>query len=195
MKIALIIPLFLSIATSLFAGTISIDPTSGTAGYGGGITDGYEFAVTNADGIVVDGLGFWDDQSNGFSFGQTFPVGLWETNGTLLRSTVITSTSTLTTSAHPSGDWRINAVLPIHLPPGLYRLGALLPDVGANATIGYPATYQIAAGIDLVRFLRHIDGTTLTMPDIGPPYPEAIFLAPVFTFTPGSFNLNGIMSQ
>ena len=101
--IPLIIPLCLSIVTSLSAGTISIDPTSGTAGLAGGLTEGYEFAVTNADGIVVDGLGFWDDQSDGFFLGQTFPVGLWETNGTLLRSTVITSTSTLTSSAHSGG--------------------------------------------------------------------------------------------
>jgi hypothetical protein len=188
--IRLIIPLSLFFATSLSAGTISIDPTSGTAGLAGGLTEGYEFAVTNADGIVVDGLGFWDDQSDGFYMGQTFPVGLWETNGTLLCSTVITSTSALTPSAHPGGDWRINAVVPIHLPPGLYRVGGLLPDVGANATIGDPATFQTAPGINLVRFLRHIDGTTLTMPDIGPPYPEAVFLAPVFTFTPGPLTTN-----
>ncbi|MGC3958307.1 MAG: PPC domain-containing protein [Verrucomicrobiota bacterium] len=165
-------------------------PPAAPAGLGGGITEGYEFAVTNADGIVVDGLGYWDDSSDGFYLGQTFPVGLWETNGTLLRSTVITSSSTLTSSAHPNGDWRVNAVTPVHLPPGSYRLGGLLPDVGANATIGYPSTYQIAPGINLVRFLRHIDGTTLTMPDLGPPYPEAIFLAPTFTFTPGPLTTN-----
>jgi hypothetical protein len=185
-----LILLCLSIVPSLFAGTISIDPTSGTAGYAGGLTEGYEFAVTNAEGIVVDGLGFWDAQSDGFVLGQTFPVGLWETNGTLLRSTVITSASALATSAHPNGDWRVNPVTPIHLPPGSYRLGGLLPDVGANPTIGYPSTFQIAPGINLVRFLRHIDGTTLTMPDIGPPYPEAIFLAPAFTFTPGPPSTN-----
>jgi hypothetical protein len=186
-----IILLGLSMVSSLFASTISIDPTSGTAGYAGGITEGYEFAVTNSEGIVVDGLGFWDDQSDGFFLGQTFPVGLWETNGTLLRSTVITSASALTSSPHPNGDWRVNAVTPIHLPPGLYRLGGLLPDVGANPTIGYPSTFQIAPGINLVRFLRHIDGTTLTMPHLGPPYPEAIFLAPAFTFTPGPLGTNG----
>lgn len=188
---SLLIPLYLTIVTSLSAGTIGVDPLSGTAGLGGGITEGYEFAVTNADGIVVDGLGFWDDQSNGFFLGQTFPVGLWEANtGTLLRSTVITSSSALISSAHPGGDWRVNAVTPIFLAPGLYRLGGLLPDVGANATIGHPATFQVAPGISLVRFLRHIDGTTLTMPDIGPPYPEAIFLAPAFTFTPGPLVTN-----
>ena len=66
---------------------------TGTAGLAGGVTVGYEFEVTNADGIVVDGLGFWDDQADGFYLDQTFSVGLWEANtGALLRSTVITST-------------------------------------------------------------------------------------------------------
>src|SRR5260221_6122870 len=88
--IRLIVPLCLFVVTSLSAGTISIDPTSGTAGLAGGLTYGYEFTVTNADGIVVGGLGFSDDQSNCFFLGQTFPVGLWETYRSLLRCTVNT---------------------------------------------------------------------------------------------------------
>jgi len=192
MKIsALAIPLYLSIATSLSAGTLGVDALTGSAGLGGGVTEGYEFAVTNADGIVVDGLGFWDDQSDGFILGQTFSVGLWDANtGTLLRSSVITSSSALTPSAHPGGDWRINAVPPIFLPPGLYRMGGLLPDVGANAVIFIDATLQLAPGINLIRYLRHIDGTTLIMPDIPPPYPEATYVSTTFTFTPGPLVTN-----
>jgi hypothetical protein len=181
----------LSIVTSLSAGTLAVDALTGLAGLGGGVTEGYEFEVTGADGIVVDGLGFWDDQSNGFFLGQTFPVGLWQANGTLLSTTVITSTSTLTPSAHTGGDWRINAVTPIHLPPGLYRIGGLLPDVGANAVIFSGATTQVASGITIIRYLRHIDGTTLVMPDIPPPYPEATYVSTTFTFTPGPLPTNG----
>jgi hypothetical protein len=189
--ITLIIPLSLSIVISLPAGTIGVDALSGLAGLGGGVTEGYEFQVTDADGIVVDGLGFWDDQSNGFFSSQTFSVGLWEANtGTLLRSTVITSASALVPSAHPGGDWRINAVTPIHLPPGLYRMGGLLPDVGANPVIFIDATVQLAPGINLIRYLRHIDGTTLVMPDIPPPYPEATYVSATFTFTPGPLATN-----
>ncbi|HWQ93681.1 MAG TPA: hypothetical protein VN673_18610 [Clostridia bacterium] len=189
--IALIIPLYLSIAITLSAGVIGLDALSGLPAYGGGITEGYEFQVTDPDGIVVDGLGFWDEQSNGFFLGQTFPVGLWEANtGTLLRSTVITSTSALTPSAHPGGDWRINAVPPIHLPPGLYRMGGLLPDAAANATLSSGATLQLASGINLIRYLRHIDGTTLVMPDIPPPYAEATYVNTTFTFTPGPLVTN-----
>lgn len=192
MKIlALVIPLCLSIAISLSAGTLGVDALSGVSGFGGGVTEGYEFEVTNADGIVVDGLGFWDDQSDGFVLGQTFSVGLWEANtGTLLRSTVITSTSALTPSAHTGGDWRINAVAPIHLDPGLYRMGGLLPDMAANATIFTDATLQLAPGINLLRYLRHIDGTTLVMPDIAPPYAEATYVSTTFTFTPGPLVTN-----
>ena len=189
--IALIVPICLSIATPLSAGNIGVDALSGTVGLGGGVTEGYEFEVTGADGIIVDGLGFWDDQSNGFLLGQTFSVGLWEAStGTLLGSTVITSTSALTPSAHPGGDWRINAVPPIHLAPGLYRMGGLLPDVGANAIIFTDATLQLAPGINLIRYLRHIDGTTLVMPDIPPPYPEATYVSTTFTFTPGPLVTN-----
>src|SRR5512135_458599 len=100
--IALIILLCLSIATSLSAGNLGVDALSGSAGLGGGVTVGYEFEVANADGIVVDGLGFWDDQSDGFYLGQTFSVGLWDAGtGTLLCNTVINSSSALTASAHP----------------------------------------------------------------------------------------------
>ena len=166
---------------------LGVDALDGLAGLGGGLTAGYEFEVTQNDGIVVDGLGFWDAQSNGFAFGQTFPVGLWDSeSGTLLRSTVITSTSALTPSAHPGGDWRVNAVAPVHLDPGLYRVGGLLPDVGANAVIFTDATTELAPGINLIRYLRHIGGATLVMPDIPPPYPQATYVSSTFTFTPGS---------
>src|SRR5262249_9570874 len=67
--------------------------------------------------------------------------------------------------------------------PGLYRIGALEPDVGANQTLNEPVTLQLGAGINVIRYLRHIDGTTLVMPDMGPPYPTSLFLDPTFTFT------------
>src|SRR5207245_959525 len=100
------------------AGDIGVDPTSGSTGLVsgfGGLTLGWEFEVTAADGIVVDGLGFWDHQSDGFLFGQTFPVGLWDAStGTLLRDSVITSASALKPSLDPDGRWRVNSVAPTH---------------------------------------------------------------------------------
>ena len=189
--IYLVVVFCLSLSTSL-ASTIAVDALTGLAGLGGGITEGYEFEVTESDGIVVDGLGFWDEQANGFLLGQTFQVGLWDANdGTLLGSSVVTSTSPLTASAHSGGDWRINPVTPFHLAPGLYRIGGLLPDVGANAVVSSGATIDLAPGIQLIRYLRHIDGSTLVMPDIPPPYPEATYVSTTFTFTPGPLVTNG----
>src|SRR4051812_28227658 len=108
-------------------GTIGVDPTNGglasSSGFGG-LTLGWEFEVTASNGIVVDGLAFWDHQSDGFWLSQTFPVGLWDAStGTLLRSSVITSSSALKPSLDLDGGWRVNAVSPIFLSPGFYRMG------------------------------------------------------------------------
>src|SRR5260221_6196182 len=171
------------------AGTIGVDPTSGSAGLVsgfGGLTLGWEFQVSATDGIFVDGLGFWDDQSNGFLFGQTFPVGLWDAStGTLLRGSVITSASTLKPSLDPDGGWRVNSVSPLYLAPGFYRIGALMPASGGNPIVGDPSTFQSGSGVSLVGFLRQIGSPTLAMPDIGPPYPDAVWFGPTFTFTLG----------
>jgi len=71
------------------------------------------------------------------------------------------------------------------LAPGLYRIGALMPENGANPIVSDPGVFQSASGVGLVRFLRQIGSPTLAMPDIGPPYPEAIWFGPTFTFTIG----------
>ena len=188
MKTGVLITLFfLGIISQNQAGNVAVDVTSGLSGLGGGITGGYEFEVTDTNGIVVDGLGFWDDQVNGFLLSQTFPVGLWETGtGTLMRSTVVNSASALKASANASGGWRVNAVSPVFLAPGFYRLGGVYPDLAANPTVIADATFQVATGINLVQPLRHI-GTTLTMPDIGPPSIGSVFAGPVFTFLPGPY--------
>ncbi|SPE51119.1 exported hypothetical protein [Verrucomicrobia bacterium] len=82
MKTTTLITLFCAaVLSSAQAGTIAVDPTSGSPGLvsgNGGLTLGWEFQVSASNGIVVDGLGFWDYQSNGFLLGQTFPVGLWD---------------------------------------------------------------------------------------------------------------------
>jgi len=171
------------------ADTIGVDPTSGVeglvSGYGG-LTLGWEFQVSATNGITVDGLGFWDDQSDGFLLGQTFDVGLWDaTTGTLLRESVITSGSALKPSLDPAGGWRVNTVSPLYLAPGSYRIGALMPVNGANNIVGDPATFQSAPGVSFVGFLRQIGSATLAMPDTGPPYPSAVWFGPTFTFTLG----------
>jgi hypothetical protein len=196
MKTTTLITICCTVVLSLAqAGTIGVDPTSGgnglVSGYGG-LTLGWEFQVSAINGITIDGLGFWDDQSDGFLFGQTFDVGLWDAaTGTLLRESVITSASTLKPSLDPAGGWRGNTVSPLYLAPGLYRIGALMPVSGGNNIVSDPATFQSAPGVSLVRFLRQIGSPTLAMPDIGPPYPDAMWFGPTFTFTLGPLAPSG----
>jgi len=190
MKTTILITVFCAVVLSAaHAGTIAVDPTSGVEGLvsgNGGLTLGWEFQVSATNGIVVDGLGFWDYQSDGFLFGQTFDVGLWDaSSGTLLRESVITSASTLEPSLDPDGGWRVNAVSPLYLAPGHYRIGALMPVSGANNIVSDPATFQSASGVSFVGFLRQIGSPTLAMPDTGPPYLGAIWFGPTFTFTLG----------
>ena len=186
MKASILITVFCAaIFSSVRASTVGVDPTSGEVAVGsgtGGLTAGYEFQVTAPGGITVDGLGYWDYQANGFLLNQTFDVGLWDASSSaLLRSSTITSSSALQTSAHPSGDWRINPVTPLTLAPGLYRIGALIPVQGANETVVDVATFTTAPGVTLVRFMRQLGSSTLAMPNIGPAYPEAEWFGPTFT--------------
>ena len=194
MKMKILIFLLCTVVfTSIHAGTIGVDPTSGQNGLvsgNGGLTLGYEFQVSDTNGIIVDGLGFWDYQSDGFLFSQTFPVGLWDAaTGTLLGSSVITSASSLKASLDPDGGWRVNAVAPVFLAPGLYRIGALMPVSGANQMIVFQSTYQTGAGISLTRFMRQIGSTTLAMPDLNMNSPDDVNFGPAFTYTPGPWVL------
>ncbi len=190
MKTSTLITIFCALILSpAHAGTIAVDPTSGVeglvSGYGG-LTLGWEFQVSATNGITVDGLGFWDYQSDGFLFSQTFDVGLWDaSSGTLLRESVVTSGSALKSSLDPDGGWRVNSVSPLFLAPGFYRIGALMPVSGANDIVSDPATFQSASGVSFVGFLRQIGSSTLAMPDTGPPYPSAVWFGPTFTFTLG----------
>ena len=170
------------------AGTIGVDTTSGAtglvSGYGG-LTLGWEFQVSATNGITVDGLGFWDYQSDGFLF-QTFDVGLWDAAaGTLLRESVITSVSTLKPSLDPDGGWRVNSVSPVYLAPGVYRIGALMPVSGGNQIVASGATVQSTPGVSFVRFLRQIGSPTLAMPNIPMNSPDDANFGPTFTFTLG----------
>src|SRR5690242_3744139 len=114
--------------------------------------------------------------------------GLWDAAaGTLLRDSVITSKPSLNTN----GVWRVNSVSPLHLAPGAYRIGALMPESGANQVIAFGATVQPANEATLVGFLRQIGSATLAMPDIGPSTLDDSYFGPTFTFTTGSIQQSG----
>lgn len=167
---------------------LGVDPTSGQsalASGSGGLTLGWEFQVTAPQGILVNGLGFWDNNSDGFLLNQTFSVGLWNpATGALLQSTVITSTSTLEPSLDLAGGWRVNPVSSVFLMPGIYRIGALMPVNGANQIVDSGSTFQTGPGVGLTRFLRQVGSSTLAMPDILPAAPGFTWFGPTFTFVP-----------
>ena len=95
----------------------------------------------------------------------------------------------LKASLDPDGGWRVNAVAPVFLAPGLYRIGALMPVSGANQMIVFQSTYQTGAGISLTRFMRQIGSTTLAMPDLNMNSPDDVNFGPAFTYTPGPWVL------
>jgi len=66
-----------------------------------------------------------------------------------------------------------------------------MPVSGGNNIVNDPATFQSAAGISFVGFLRQIGSPTLAMPDTGPPYPGAVWLGPTFTFNLGPLPPSG----
>jgi hypothetical protein len=196
MKITTLITVFCALVLyPAQAGNIGVDLTSGSAGLVsgfGGLTLGWEFEVSATNGIVVDGLGFWDDQSDGFLFDQTFQVGLWDAlTGTLLKDSVITSASTSKPSLDPDGGWRVNSVSPVYLAPGLYRIGALMPDSGGNQIVVSAATVQSATEVSVVRYLRQIGSSTLAMPDLSMNDPGDVNFGPTFTFTLGPLAPSG----
>ena len=90
---------------------------------------GWEFTANQ--NVTVDSLGMWDEYADGFKLGGSTEVGLWISGGTLLASTVVSSSDPL------SG---INA-------DGGFRFS---PIAGANLTAGN--NYVVAGLLDPSRF-------------------------------------------
>ena len=92
------------------------------------VTLGYEFKVGESD-IVVSALGFWDSGADGLAVAHQ--VGLWSSDGKLLRSVTVPSgeESTLV------GKFRyVKLVTPISLQSGqTYTLGAELFDKSGDS--------------------------------------------------------------
>lgn len=85
---------------------------------------GFEFILTNP--YVIDGLGVWDEGSDGLK--NAHAVGLWEQNGTsLLASTLVDNTAlpvVTPESTAEGGRWLMVSLSPILLQPGRYVVGA-----------------------------------------------------------------------
>lgn len=90
------------------------------------LTFGWSFTANQS--IVVDGLGFFDDElRTGADLRQDHLVSLWDIQGVLLAQTTITNASTAVASTAVGGEWLFNDISPVTLTAGDYVIGAYDP--------------------------------------------------------------------
>jgi hypothetical protein len=159
-----------------------------------GTTFGWSFRVSSA--IKINGLGMWDDASDGLGFGQqaAVQVGLWDNVGTLLASTSIINGSTTVASASSDGVWLFEDIADLTLGAGSYRIGALFFDLTpwarslsgtttiAEVTLTGGIQNAVGAGFGapLQAFTQPIFGPTLRLADPGQvPEPMSLGLVAV----------------
>lgn len=119
---------------------LDLDPGGSTGfcticGNATGRTFGWAFNVLST--IEVNGLAAWD--SNVASFGRDVQTGLWTGTGTLLASTIISSSSP-TEPSNANGVWRVESIAPLVLTPGRYALGQVFFADGPIIEFGGPIT-------------------------------------------------------
>jgi hypothetical protein len=98
------------------------------------LTFGWSFTANQT--ILVDGLGFFDDElRTGPDLNQDHLVSLWTDDGTetLLAQTTITNASTPVASTAEGGEWLFNNIAPVVLAPGQYVIGAFDPGCTGTA--------------------------------------------------------------
>lgn len=169
---------------------LDISGGSGLLGAGVPFTFGWSFTV-NSD-IAVDGLGFWDEGSNGLA--GSHQVGIWSNTGTLLTSATITNAGTVVPSASNIGQWVFSPIAPLHLAPGGYVIGATFGTntdqglMGASTLILVSPEITFGSGLFLM-------GAGLNMPTGAVGGGPGIF-GPTFSTTstpePATFGLVGL---
>jgi Domain of unknown function (DUF4082)/PEP-CTERM motif len=123
----------------LFAGVVhaetvafsfsSANPSTGLAG--GPSTYGFRF--TPLVNITIDSLGYLDVGQDGLATSEQ--VGIWNSGGTLLTSTVVTTgNSTLEGAVFDGAQFRFTAITPLALLSGqTYTLGASYNETSGDA--------------------------------------------------------------
>ena len=83
---------------------------------------GWEFALSSS--ITIDGLGFWDHNSDGLV--GDHEVGLWNSDGSMLlaSTTVTNASSTPEANGAGPGRWLFNDINDLTLGVGSYVIGA-----------------------------------------------------------------------
>jgi hypothetical protein len=106
----------MALAPLSHAGTLVLDIIENPANTGTSITQslGWQFQVNTA--ILVDGLAFWDHTDT-----QSHDVGIYnDTTLALLVSTTVLPTDPVS----GTGPWRVHAISPFLLTPGVYDIAA-----------------------------------------------------------------------
>ena len=76
---------------------------------------GWEFTANQ--NVTVDSLGMWDEYADGFKLGGSTEVGLWISGGTLLASTVVSSSDPLS-GINADGGFRFSPIAGANLTAG-----------------------------------------------------------------------------
>jgi hypothetical protein len=138
----------------LSADSLGINPTGPFQSYNGsGEIDGFAFTATSD--LDATSLGIFAGPSMILP-GGNFNVGLWADSGTLLASTIVTSTD-------PSQDsFYFHPITPVLLSAGQsYVVGA---QMGGGVQTYFGGAYTMADGLQYVGN-RWLSSGTLTMPD------------------------------
>jgi len=112
--------------------------------------------------IVVDGLGVWDDDSDGLD--REHEIGLWKSTGELLASTTVTNTADPMPNVGGPDRWLFADIPLTELAIGNYVVGAYYLDADTDRVVGL-ATAQT---IPEATFLDAVQAGTigLTMPEM-----------------------------
>ena len=120
------------------------------------LTFGWSFTANQS--IVVDGLGFFDDElRTGADLRQDHLVSLWDIQGVLLAQTTITNASTAVASTAAGGEWLFNDISPVTLTAGDYVIGAYDPACTSILDCDDIRYFGSAITSSLITFIEALD--------------------------------------
>jgi hypothetical protein len=147
-------PLAVMFALALLAGgashavavpALTLSNTTGLTLGNPPFTLGWQFEVDSA--FWVRGLGVFDDSLDGLT--DSHAVGLWNSSGTLLTSTTVSSGT-----ANPLvNQFRFAPVTPFTIAPGIYRVGALF--LSGNDGLIFPGGATGVATVPGLTFVQN----------------------------------------
>lgn len=121
--------------TSAQAATVGADFTGGTVFDVSPLFNnvGWSFQVMSP--VAVDGLGIFDEGEEGLN--SVHQVGLWNSNGTLLRQATVSNASAVQASSSALGRWLFEDIDLITLEAGSYSIGAFYSYGATDPNLDY----------------------------------------------------------